>query len=278
MRTVTVTAPAAGVGRTMVATQLAYEIALTGTRTCLIDLDENAEATTATVQAMGDLAGRSIPTEVAEVAASWLLTRENVDVKPAADTLLTLIPADEDRTALAELEHDGAAHERYADRLRAFLAVHADLFDAVVIDTSAACDVRVLAALRSSTHALTVASPDNAGLAAIGHFLTHERTGVDTVREARNPGLEIAGVVLNRSRLDETGEAEFLAKVQTRRPEIWIRDEDGMAGLIPEDPLIAQARQDGKSVATAGMEDPASKDLIERMRRTFLPIMGDLIL
>ena len=278
VRTITVTSSAADVGKTMVATQLAYEIALTGTPTCLIDLDESGDATVATVRTVEDLAGRSIPTDIVPIDASWLLMREDVRVTPIPQTLLTLVPADEDAAALVRLEQDAEAHERYADRLRAFLGAHADRFDVVVIDTPATCDVRVQAALRASTHALTVASPDKAGLAAIGHFLGHERTGVDRVRGESNPELRIAGVVLNRSRLDDEGEAGFLVRVTQRRPEIWIRDDEGVVPPIPEDPLIAQARRDGRSVATAGMEDPSSTALIERMRRLFLPIMGDLIL
>ena len=275
MRTITVTSAAADVGKTTVAMQLAHEIAFIGTRACLIDLDERAEAPDATRRAVRYLARCGILTHVAGVAASWLLTRENVEVGPPPGTLLTLIPADEDWAALAGLERDSGSHDRYADRLRAFLRVHADRFDAVVIDTPAACDVRVLAALRSSTHALTVASPDNAGLAAIGHFLTHERTGVDTVRQATNPGLEVAGVVLNRSRLDRADEAEFLAKVTTRRPEIWIRDDDGVVPPIPDTPSIAHAWRDGGSVVAPG--SPSDHEPIERLRRTLLPITRKLI-
>lgn len=171
-----------GVGKTTVTLGLASAAWAAGSRVLVVDLDPQGASTwvlghdpaevehsTAEVLAKGALGA-------AVVASSW---GDHIELVPAS-------------TRLQTKEH--STGKEPAQRLRLALADIAAGYDAVLIDCPPSLGNLTTNGLTAADHALIVVEPAALGLRGIGAVADV----VDEIWETHNPGLDLAGVVVNK--------------------------------------------------------------------------------
>jgi cellulose biosynthesis protein BcsQ len=179
-RTLAILNQKGGVGKTTVTLGLASAAAAAGRRVLVVDLDPQASST----WVLG-LDPRQLDRTVADVIASKHID-PSTTIRPSAwGAGVDVLPSS---TALQDLESGKSKRLR-----RALDGLESD-YEAVLIDCPPSLGNLTRSALTAARHAVVVVEPSALGLRGIGGVADL----IDDVWEDTNPGLELAGVVLNR--------------------------------------------------------------------------------
>jgi chromosome partitioning protein len=173
-----------GVGKTTTAVNLSAALAEKGVRTLLVDLDPQANATSALgiekregASLYGPLRGEGTAIE---------------KIVPTAYRNLFLLPSEEDLAA-SEIELAGA--EGYLGRLQAALAPvrESGQFRAIIIDCPPSLGVLSMNSLAAADYLLIALQCEYLALEGLGQILRN----LDRIKQAGvNPSLELGGVVM----------------------------------------------------------------------------------
>lgn len=246
-RSVAVLNQKGGVGKTTVVLGLASAAAAAGRRVLVLDMDPQS----ATSWVLGIEPGQTLsmtdvlertPLADAAVPSPW---SPLIDVVPADGTLQA---------------HEDAKPGRLARALR---TADLDRYDAVLIDCPPSLGSLTVNALSAARYALVVVEPSTLGLRGIGGVADV----LDTVWDAKNPDLELCGVILNRvpARSRHAQERiEELTKI-VGRSTVW-------SPPIPQRVMFSHAQADRRPIhsygARAGDATDAFDHLWARLRRT----------
>ena len=225
-----------GVGKTTTVINLAAYLALSGTRTLVIDLDPQGNATSGLgVDRRG--IGRSSyevlvdRAPIADVVTSTQV--EGLDLVPAAPAL-----------SGAEIELVGAsARER---RLAASLAELGDRYDRILIDCPPSLGLLTVNALTASDGVLIPIQTEYYALEGLSQLVNTIRR----VREGLNPRLEIEGVLLTMYDARTNLSAQVASEVRRHMNGTVYRT------VVPRSVRLSEAPSHGLPIA---LYDPASR-------------------
>lgn len=227
-----------GVGKTTTAVNLATAMAAIGKRVLLIDLDPQGNASTGLGFVQGDR----------EDNAYDLLAGDTTVAKAARATQvpnLHLIPTNMD-LAGAELELVNV--ERRDTRLKDALEASLVSYDFVLIDCPPSLGLLTLNALVASNAVLIPLQCEFYALEGLSHLLKT----VETIRAAKNPELEVQGIVLTmydrRNKLTEQIENDVRGFLGTQVYQT----------TIPRNVRISEAPSHGKPALIYDLNCPGS--------------------
>lgn len=246
-----------GVGKSAVACQLAYHLAeREGRSTLVVDLDHQGNTSRALVT--GGLARR------APFLASAALLEDGAAGRLEHDPL-TILEAD--ARALRALERRASEHNAFASRLARF--VERAPFDAIVIDTNPAPDIRLVAALVAATHVLAPLQLTQEALDGIGALLNDRSSGIRRLQETLRPDLVLIGILPNAVEPTPFQRAN-LAALAEAHADLLIPLDEGFAA-IRRSTAIAEAQSAGLPVWR--LPKTSARDLArEQLRPVFSQI------
>jgi chromosome partitioning protein len=233
MKTLVLCNQKGGVGKSAVATLLAYYLAHRGRRVLAIDLDHQGNFSKPL-----RMSGRVTSSGFASDA---LMT----GTAPALpDQPFVLVPGDR---ALLGLERQPALHTPFARHFRSFLAAVNDAFDVCVIDTNPNPDIRVIAALASADFVLSPMQLNQEAMDGVSGLLNHDRVGLRKIKAVLNSKLSLIGLLPTLVEPTPFQKANFLQVVQQYHPlMIRIGDGPGAFASIPRRSCIAEAQAAGE--------------------------------
>ena len=232
MKTLTLANQKGGVGKSAVATQLAYYCANSGLRVLVLDLDHQCNTTVPLT--------KSRRVAAATFATTALLTAEP---QPLPEGPFVLVGGDEQ---LSGLEKQPQNHNAFVNHLHDFLQGNAARFDIAIIDTNPNPDVRYAAALVVSDYLLSPVQLTQEALSGIAALLSHPRYGYHKIKAALNPKLDFIGILPNMveptpfQRDNFKQLAESYAKLL-----IELDGQNGRYAFIPKRSAIAEAQAAG---------------------------------
>jgi chromosome partitioning protein len=233
-----------GVGKTTTAVNLAASLAASERSTLLIDLDPQANASSAF--------GISAP----ELQVYDLLNGDCTALEAAQPTELShlhVIPSGEDLSG-AEIELV-AAEERHA-RLRAGIEPILGLYDYILIDCPPSLGILTLNALVASTSVLIPLQGEYYALEGLARL---QRT-IERIRSAFHPGLTIEGIVLTmfdrRANLSRQVEEDVRAHFGERV----------FASTIPRNVRLSEAPSHGKPILLYDIQSRGALAYLELAR------------
>jgi chromosome partitioning protein len=232
MKTLVLCNQKGGVGKSAVATLLAYYLAHRGQRVLAIDLDHQGNFTNPL-----RLSGRAAS---AAFTADALMTG-TAPALPAQP--FVLVPGDR---ALLGLERQPALHTPFARHFRSFLAAVDGAFDVCVVDTNPNPDIRVIAALASADFVLSPMQLNQEAMDGVSGLLNHDRVGLRKIKAVLNSKLVLIGLLPTLVEPTPFQKANFLQVVQRYHPlMIRIGDGPGDFASIPRRSCIAEAQAEG---------------------------------
>jgi chromosome partitioning protein len=233
MKTLVLCNQKGGVGKSAVATLLAYYLVHRGRRVLAIDLDHQGNFSKPL-----RMSGRVTSSGFASDA---LMT----GTAPALpDQPFVLVPGDR---ALLGLERQPALHTPFARHFRSFLAAVNDAFDVCVIDTNPNPDIRVIAALASADFVLSPIQLNQEAMDGVSGLLNHDRVGLRKIKAVLNSKLSLIGLLPTLVEPTPFQKANFLQVVQQYHPlMIRIGDGSGAFASIPRRSCIAEAQAAGE--------------------------------
>ena len=192
---------AGGVGKSTIAFNVGYHLAVAGKRTLLIDLDQQADLTNFCI-------GDDIDTSIHDS----LLTGKSL---PIVDTELgmSLVPA---TSQLKDTELALITHFSRELRLKKALDHVAGRFDVVLIDCPPGFGTLTANALFASTHLLIPVSTKHKGFRSTDRLLSDAKQ----IMDSGNPGLKIFGFVPNNYRAKVSHDEAVLAALQSQCSQI----------------------------------------------------------
>ncbi len=229
MRTLVLANQKGGVGKSFVATQLAFYLADRGARVLHLDFDHQGNSSQPLVRS-----GRA---RVASFYASDLLSGAVPDLPEGG---LVVVPGD---TVLSTLERQPERHNAYVNRLGDFIEEVAPRFDVCIIDTNPNPDIRYAAALIIADFVVSPVQLNQEAIGGIGALLNHPRYGFDKIKAVLNPRLELIGILPNLVEATPFQRSNFAA-LAARHSHLLIRI-SGMAlgfAFIPTRTAIAEAQ------------------------------------
>lgn len=247
-----------GVGKSMVACQFAFYVALKrGLRVLVLDFDQQGN-TTNTLTHSGKCC-------VASVSTGKLLVNAEIPSAEDLDAPFVLMPAD---NYLVQLERTGVTnHQTFILNLNNALEMLDDQFDLCIIDTNPSPDVRATAAMANATHVLAPLELKQESLDGVFELLNKVRG----VQESLNPELQLLGLLPNLVEKKPyqiaglnallTGAGKFLFMLPSGKP-----------AAIPNAAAIAEAQGDGRPL----WEGPRTKvDRVSGICRQVWEAMAD---
>ena len=242
-----------GVGKTTTAVNLAAALAEKKIRTLLIDLDPQANATSAL--GVEKQAGRSLYGPLrGEGTAIEMIT-------PTAYEHLALIPSEED---LAAAEIELAQMENYLGKLRAVLATRraSTGFRAIIIDCPPALGMLSMNSLAAADFLLIALQCEYLALEGLGQIL---RT-VERLKNAHvNDNLELGGIVMTMFDLRTNLSRQVVDEVKQHLPDKIF------ASVIPRTVRLSEAPSFGKTIFAYDPSNPGAtayrnlaREVIER--------------
>ena len=219
-----------GVGKTTTAVNLAAGLARLGVPTLLIDLDAQANATSA------------LGIEKKPGASLYRVLHGEGSaadkVVPTATKGLDLIPSEID---LAALESELAAAEGFLGKLRAALKPLLDSgkYQAVVIDCPPALGVLSMSALAASDHLLVALQTEYLAMEGLGQILGV----VDQLKAAgASQSLDIGGIIMTMYDVRTNLSRQVVEEVKKHFPALVL------ASYIPRSIRLSEAPSHGKTI------------------------------
>jgi chromosome partitioning protein len=223
---VTIAIHKGGTGKTTVAAHLAFLGAEYGSRTLLVDLDAQGNATdTVTLPSVAGSANVRTASDLFELDEP---SRPILEARPALDVLA----ADDRLLAIERLDFDAAF--LFAQRLREL----AKGYDLVVVDTPPTMGFAMLAPLLASDYAFAPVIPDAYSIKGIESLITK----VEEIREQHNPSLVFLGLLVNKWRKNSRAQNQTVQDLRTALRDVV------MPHALPEASAIADAAHTRKPV------------------------------
>ena len=228
---ITVFAPKGGVGKTTLAVNLAFVLAGSGRRVCLVDLDLTS----------GDIA-ISVQVDPVRTIVDAVPMTGHLDTTGAASLLARYHPGLE--MLLAPVA-PGDAEKVSPALVSELLTVLRGMFDFVVVDSPAYLSEHVLAALDLSSHHVLLTAPDVLAL-------KNMRVTLDTL-DLLSYSPQARSIVLNRADSKVGLSPEDVERVLRFR----------IAAQIPSSRSVPLSLNDGKPITQADPESPVSRAIIK---------------
>jgi chromosome partitioning protein len=252
---IAVTNQKGGIGKTTTCLNLAACAAQEGKKTCLIDLDPQANLTKTLVQL-----SEGQPTIYEVLNYSTELPEA---VMETAIPNLYIVPS---RNNLAGLERAGAGDPELPYRLNRELKPHADKFDLILIDTPPTLGALTINALAAAKYLLIPIQPSFFPMHGANDLLeTYQLT-----KDRLNPDLELLGVLITMYDPRTTLAKEVVAELRKAYGKKVFRIVIRRSIKIEESPAV------GQSVITYAPKSPAAEDYLraywEMMNRINPPV------
>lgn len=253
MKTLVLANQKGGVGKSAIATQLAYHLSKAGQRVLFVDLDHQRNSTAALVKS-GLVAAASFN-------GTELLSADGDRALP--DSPFVLVPGDDN---LSLLERQAQEHNRFVNRLSGFLKSNAQAFDVCLIDTNPNPDIRYASALVVSDYVLSPIQLNQEALAGIGALLTHSRYGYRKIKQTINAKLDLIGILPNMVEATPFQKANFeqLAKAHSQ---LLIPNGNGGFAFLPKRSAVAEAQASGAPLYS--IKKTAARDAWLEMKAVF---------
>lgn len=244
-----------GVGKTTTAVNLAAGLARLGLPTLLVDLDAQANATSALglEKRPGGSLYRVLHGEGSALA----------QVIPSGVERLDLIPSELD---LAALESELAAQEGFLGRLRAALqpVLASGRYRAVIIDCPPALGVLSMSALAAADHLLVALQTEYLALEGLGQILGV----VDQLKSAGATGsLDVGGIIMTMYDVRTKLSRQVVEEVMKHFPQLVLRSH------IPRSIRLSEAPSHGKTIFDYDPHSPGAaayealaKEVAERFK------------
>ncbi len=241
-----------GVGKTTTAVHLAAALAEKKIPTLLVDLDPQANATSAI--GVEKQEGRSLygPLRGEGAAAEMIVA--------TSSERLSLIPSEED---LGALEIELAGKENYLGRLRAVLQpVRASgQFRAIVIDCPPSMGMLSMNSLSAADHLLIALQCEYMALEGLGQILRN----LERIKTAVNPELSLGGVVMTMFDMRTNLSRQVVEEVKNHLPDQIFKT------VIPRTVRLSEAPSFGQTIFTYDNTSPGAaayrglaREVIER--------------
>lgn len=189
MRVIAWASEKGGTGKTSSAINTAVALAKSGSRTLLIDLDPQANASLVMLEGQG-----AAPPTAGAVLLGEATVGESIRV--TRTPRLEILPSD---VSLADANLELANRIGRENRLRAALVEVKARYDVVVIDTPPTRSLLTINALVAATEVLIPVEPSLFSLSGLGQL----QAAVEEVRRyLDNGGLRVAGILITRTRHD----------------------------------------------------------------------------
>lgn len=254
MKTLVLANQKGGVGKSAVATQLAFYLASQGRRVLFLDLDHQQNSTRPIVKS-----GRAA---VAGFTASQLLL-EQAGGLPQGD--FVLVKADD---VLSTLERQPDKHNALATALKKFLADVDARFDVCIIDTNPNPDIRYAAALIVSHFVLSPIQLNQEAIDGISSLLNHQRYGYRKIKKALNPALELIGILPNMVEPTPFQRENFKQLVTTYASLLIVIDPTTQQlGFLPKRSVMAEAQAEGAFIPD--IKKTAARDAWREIKPVF---------
>ncbi len=239
MKTLVLTNQKGGVGKSAIATQLAYYFAdQLKLRVLFIDLDHQANSSKA-------LKTSGLAT-VSALTSSFVLNQK-VDLEDAAFLLLA---AD---SALVNIEKQGTQHNSFATNLRDNVAALGSKFDVCIIDTNPNPDIRQVASLVVADYVLSPIQLNQEAIDGIGALLNDPRLGIRKIKQALNPKLEFLGLLPNQVEPTPFQQNNFRAIAGAYKSlMLHVDDQNEKLAFIPTRTAVAEAQAAGLPIWKLG--------------------------
>jgi chromosome partitioning protein len=229
MTTIAIANQKGGVGKTGVCLGLASAASQKGLRTLVIDVDPQANSTSA----LG-IESDEVAVTISDVLAAPETGRLASAIISAAWAGVDVVAAD---LAAARFESDPALDVAYW--LKQAMDGSVDVYDLVLIDCPPSVGRLLAVALTAADQALLVTDAAADGVRGIVNVLDT----IDVVKRHMNPALTVAGIVVNRYR--RTSEQDFReAELRQAYGELVL------PGHLPERTALATAHADARPIHT----------------------------
>jgi chromosome partitioning protein len=223
-----------GVGKTTTAVSLGAALALMGRRVLLVDLDPQANATSAL----------GLPKDEARSIHGALLRDEPVEmaIKPVEPSGLFVVPSSPDM-ASAEVELVPAMAREF--RLRTSLSTLAG-YDHILIDSPPSLGLLTINALVAADHVIVPVQCEYLALEGLAHLIST----IDAVRARLNQKLSILAILLTMEDRRNRLSLQVADEVTRHFPELVARVR------IPRSVRLAEAPSHGRPIS---LYDPSSR-------------------
>lgn len=232
MKTLVLANQKGGVGKSAVASLVAYYLAHIGKRVLAIDFDHQGNFSSPIV-----LSNRA---KVSEASSDQLLSTMDPSLPEAS---FVLVPAGDD---LLWLERQAAQHTPFARNFRAFLKRVDGQFDACVIDTHPSPDIRLISALASADFVVAPIQLNQEAIDGVRNLLGHPRIGFQKIKALLNPKLHFIGLLPTMVEMTPFQRANLRDLIE-RHLDLMVRldNETRDLALIPKRSAIAEAQAAG---------------------------------
>ena len=236
MKTLVLANQKGSVGKTAVATLLAYYLAERSQRVLAIDLDHQGNFSKPL-----RLSGRAV---VTPFTADMLMVGPVANLPHQLSHPLVLVPSER---ALLGLERQPQMHTPFARSFRSFLESVDAQFDVCVIDTNPNPDIRLIAALASADFVLLPIQLNQEAMDGVNALLNHDRVGVRKIKAVLNPKLQLMGLLPTLVESNPFQKANFVQVIQQYGPLMFqVRSLPGQFAFLPRRSVIAEAQANGE--------------------------------